>query len=103
MRVAEEDHETRIEQVLNANIYVFLHHEIWTITKRLIQNNKLMSLFIYIYIYIWSWVQVTPGVTLSNITLLNNLLLNSYFKKPTIGLHILYVFNMHAYFHTKRI
>ena len=25
------------------------------------------------------WVQITPDVTLSNVTLLNNLLLNSYF------------------------
>ena len=45
------------------------------------------------------WVQVTPNVTLSNITLPNNLLLNSYFENPTIELHILYVFNIHVNFH----
>ena len=53
---------------------------------------------IYIYIYM-SWVQITLGVTLSNITLLNNLLFNSYFKNPSVNLHILYVFNMYANFH----
>ena len=45
------------------------------------------------------WVQVTPGVTLNNITPHNNLLLNSYFENPTIELHVLYVFKMHAIFH----
>ena len=37
---------------------------------------------------------------LSNITLLNKLLLNSYFENPIIELHVLYVLNMHANFHT---
>ena len=50
-------------------------------------------------IYIKDWVQVTPGITLSNITPSNNLLLNLYFENPTVELHILYVFNMHANFH----
>ena len=36
--------------------------------------------------YIW--------YTLSNVAPPNNLLLNSYFKKTTVRLHILYVFNM---------
>ena len=45
----------------------------------------------YIYIYICGWVQVTPDVTLSNITPSNNLLLNSYFENLTIRLYILYV------------
>ena len=45
------------------------------------------------------WVQVTLGVTLNNITSLNNLLLNSYFENPIIGLHVFYVLNMHANFH----
>ena len=49
------------------------------------------------------WIQVTPDVTLNNVTLLNNLLLNSYFENPTVKLHILYVFNMHANFHANRI
>ena len=38
-------------------------------------------------------VQVTPSITLSNVTLSNNLLLNSY----------LYVLNMHVYFYTNWI
>ena len=42
------------------------------------------------------WVQVTSGVTLSNVTLPNNLLLHSYFENPTIKLHVLYVLNTHA-------
>ena len=49
------------------------------------------------------WVQVTPDVTLSSITPPNNLLLNSYFRNLTVGLHVLYVFNMHANFHANRI
>ena len=52
---------------------------------------------IYIYIYI-GWVQVILGVTLSNITLPNNLLLNSYFENPTVELHVLYVLSMHTNF-----
>ena len=48
-------------------------------------------------------VQVTPGVTLSNITPLNNLLLNSYFENSTVELHVLYVLNMHAKFHVNQI
>ena len=60
--------------------------------------NRILFTILFI-----GWVQVTPGVTLSNVILPNNLLLNSYFKKSTIGLHILYVFNMHANFHAKRI
>ena len=49
------------------------------------------------------WVQVTLGVTLSNVTLLNNLLFNSYFKNPTVNLHILYIFNKYANFHINRM
>ena len=49
------------------------------------------------------WIQVTPGITLSNITPPNNLLLNSYFENLTIGLHILCVFNMSANFYTNQI
>ena len=44
------------------------------------------------------WVQVTPGVTLSNVTLLNNLLLNSYFENSTVELYVLYVFIVNANF-----
>ena len=45
------------------------------------------------------WVQVTPSVTLSNITPTNNLLFNLYFENPTVELHVLYVLNIHAKFH----
>ena len=47
----------------------------------------------------WGWVQVTLDVTLKNVTLTDNLLLNSYFENPTIGSHFLYVLNMHASSH----
>ena len=49
-------------------------------------------------IIIWL-VQVTLGVTLSNVTLPNNLLLNSYFENPTVDLHVFHVLNTHANFH----
>ena len=49
-------------------------------------------------IIIWL-VQVTPGVTLSNVTLPNNLLLNSYFENPTVELHVFHVLNTHTNFH----
>ena len=42
-------------------------------------------------------------MTLSNITPLNNLLLNSYFENPTIELHVLYVLNMHVKFHVNQM
>ena len=57
---------------------------------------------IYIYIYI-GWIQVTPDVTLSNVTSPNNLLMNLHFENSTIGLHVRYGLNMHANFHTNRI
>ena len=47
----------------------------------------------------WGWVQVTLDITLKNVTLTDNLLLNSYFENPTIGSHFLYVLNMHANSH----
>ena len=43
-------------------------------TKSYLRNK---TSYIYIYIPIQGWVQVTPGVTLNNITPLNNLLLNT--------------------------
>ena len=46
--------------------------------------------------YILDWVQVTPSITLNNVTQPNNLLLNSYFKIFTIELYVLYVLNMHT-------
>ena len=39
-------------------------------------------------LHIWS-LSYTPYVTLNNIMPPNNLLLNSYFKNLTVGLHIL--------------
>ena len=39
-------------------------------------------------------------VTLNNITSLNNLLLNLYFENLIVELHVLYVLNKHAKFHT---
>ena len=50
----------------------------------------------HIYLYILYWVQVTPSITLNNVTQPNNLLLNSYFKIFTIELYVLYVLNMHT-------
>ena len=50
-----------------------------------------------------NWVEVTPGVTLSNVAQSNNLLLNLYFENPTVELHILYVFNIHANLHINRM
>ena len=41
-----------------------------------------------------SWIQVTSDVTLSNITLSNNLLMNIYFENFIVGLHVLYVLNI---------
>ena len=40
---------------------------------------------------------------LLNVTPTNNLLLNSYFENPTVGLQVLYVLNMHAKFHANRM
>ena len=44
-------------------------------------------------------VQVTPGVTLNNVTPLNNLLKNSYFENSIVELYVLYVLNIHANFY----
>ena len=51
----------------------------------------------------WGWVQVTLDVTLKNVTLTDNLLLNSYFENSIIGSHFLYVLNTHANFHANRM
>ena len=45
------------------------------------------------------WVQVTSNITSSNVTILNNLLMNLYFENSTIELHVLYILNMHTKFH----
>ena len=50
-----------------------------------------------------SWIQVTPNVTLNNVTPPNNLLMNLYFENSTVRLYVLYVLNMHANFHTNRM
>ena len=67
-----------------------------------VQFKEKNSLYIYIYIYM-GWVQIIFGITLSNVTPPNNLLLNSYFENPTIELHILYVLNMYTNFHANRM
>ena len=61
-----------------------------------------VCVYVYVYVYM-GWVQVTSSVTLSNVTTPNNLLLNSYFENLTVGLHILYIFNMHANFVTDQM
>ena len=48
-------------------------------------------------------VQVTPSITLSNVTLSNNLLLNSYFKNHIIELYILYNLNVHVNFRSSQM
>ena len=40
---------------------------------------------------------------LLNATPTNNLLLNSYFENPTIGLQVIYVLNMQADFHANLV
>ena len=47
-----------------------------------------------------NWIQVTHSITLSNITSPSNFLMNLYFENFTVGLHVLYVLNIHANFHT---
>ena len=49
------------------------------------------------------WAQVTPSVTLSNVTPLNILLLNSYLKNPIVELHVLHILYMYSNFHVNRI
>ena len=51
------------------------------------------------YIYICSLVQLTPNVTLSDITPLNNLLLDANFNKSTVGLHYIHILFILAKFH----
>lgn len=41
------------------------------------------------HIYIYRLVQVTPGVTFSNVTLLNNFLLDVFFDKSIVELYFL--------------
>ena len=56
-------------------------------------------IYIYIYIYIYSLVQLTPSVTLSDITPLNNLLLDANFDKSTVGLHYIHILFILTKFH----
>ena len=73
--------------------------------KSNLKPNQIFSqLYLLIYKYIYQgWVQLTPGVTLSNVTPLNNLLQNSYFENFTVELHVVYVFNILANFHVNWI
>ena len=50
-----------------------------------------------------SWVQVTSGIILSNVTPLNNLLLNYLFENLTVELYVLYILNMHTHFDINRM
>ena len=50
-----------------------------------------------------SWVQVTPSVTLSNITPLNIFKLNVNFNKFTVRLHCLYILSMFTNFKDNQI
>ena len=45
-----------------------------------------------------SWIQVTPSVTLNNVTSLNIFNLNANFNKFTVGLHYLRTFFILAKF-----
>ena len=65
-----------------------------------------MRVYICVCIYIWlgsSYTWCNSGVTLSNVTSPNNLLMNLYFENFTIGLHVLYVLNMHINFHINQM
>ena len=53
----------------------------------------------YAIIYIYSWIQVTPSVTLSDITSLNNLLLDTNFDKSTVMLHYIHILFMLSKFY----
>jgi len=66
-------------------------------------SAKFFNIYIYIYIYIKGWIQVTLGVILNNVIPFNNLLLNSYFKIFTVGLHVLYVLDMHTNIHANQL
>ena len=48
-------------------------------------------------------VKDTPSVILSNITRLIDLLLNLNLEIVIVGLHILYIINMHTNFHVNRM
>ena len=53
-----------------------------------------------IYIYIYILVQVTPGVIINNVTLINIFYVDVNFDKLTIELHYLYIFSILAKFHS---
>ena len=72
------------------------HHKVKTINLNSLSLSLSLSLT---NTHTKGWVQIT----LSNVTLLNNLLLNSYFEKHTIELHVLYVFNVHTNLSTNQI
>ena len=55
--------------------------------------SKKVGGFSFIYKYM-SLVQVTSDATLSDITPLNNLLLDANFDKSTVRLYYLYIFSM---------
>ena len=58
-------------------------------------HSHMRSLHIYIYIYIYvGWVQITPGVTPSNVTPIIIFLLDVNFDRSTIKLHYFCIFFM---------
>ena len=59
--------------------------------------------FVYRLCKLYIYFQIITGVILNNITPLNNLLLNSYFKNLTVELHDLYILNMYANFHINQL
>ena len=63
------------------------------------KRKKKITMLLYIYIYIYSWIQFTPSVTLSDITSLNNLLLDTNFDKSTVRLHYIHILFMLAKVH----
>ena len=75
---------------------------LWTFYKIKIWGFKLIIHFYFRY-FLEDWVEVTLGITLSNVTPPNNLLLNSYLENFTAELHVLYVLNTHAKFRANKI
>ena len=87
----EKQKTNNYRKTKDVNCYEILKGTFWFITF----NNR-----IYIYIYM---VGFKLHITLSNVTPVNNLLLNSYFENSTVELHILYVLNMHTKFHVNQM
>ena len=83
---------------LNPSINITLLSQWDAHIRKIEMQIKIHNINIYIYIEREreSWVQVTPDVTLSDITQLNNLLLDANFDKSTVGLHYIHILSMLA-------